>query len=77
MRTSKTTQQYIGCILSIARATLCDHPVWAEAQDEEALEEAIQIVSNLMLREASKNRSRGEGFLLHVSDIEGRKGVEE
>ena len=69
-RTSNQVQQYIGCLLSMARATLWDHSTYAEAQDQESLDKALEIVSNIMANEMTKNINRSKGASLHISDIE-------
>jgi len=68
-RTRKIVQEYVGCLLSMAKATLYDHPCYDEAEDEEALEEALDIVHKMMMREESKNADRRKGAFLHISDI--------
>ena len=68
-RTSKTVQQYVGCLLSMAKATLYDHPCYAEAVDEEALDKALKIVHNMMMREERKNANREEGAFMHLSEV--------
>jgi len=68
-RTQPIVQEYMGCLLSMARATLYDHPVYAEAINQEALDEALTRVHDLLMREENKNATRRKGARLHISEV--------
>lgn len=68
-RTSKIVQEYVGCLLSMAKATLYDHLCYDEAQNQEELDKAITIVHNMMMREEEKNANRRKGARLHISEV--------
>ena len=53
----------------MAKATLYDHPCYAEAEDEEALDKALDIVHKLMMREEEKNTQRRIRASLHISEV--------
>lgn len=68
-RTRPIVQEYVGCLLSMVRATLYDHPVYAEAINQEALDEALTRVHELLIREENKNATRQKGARLHISEV--------
>lgn len=68
-RTTVKVQQYVGCLLSMARATLYDHPTYDEAIDKEALDIAITIIHNMMTSEIRKNINRQKGEYMLISEI--------
>lgn len=68
-RTRPIVQEYIGCLLSMAKATLYDHPTYSEAVDQEALDEALQRVHAMMMKEEDKNANRQKGARLHISEV--------
>ena len=68
-RTRPIVQEYIGCLLSMAKATLYDHPTYNEAVDQEALNEALQRVHAMMMKEENKNANRRKGARLHISEV--------
>jgi len=68
-RTTNKIQEYIGCLLSMARATLYDHPTYAEAIDQESLDQALEIIHRIMTAEMHKNKNRTIGSFKHISEI--------
>lgn len=68
-RTTKKVQEYIGCLFSMARATLYDHPTYEEAIDQEALDEALEVINRIMTAEIHKNENRTIGSFKHISEI--------
>ena len=68
-RTRPIVQQYMGCLLSMAKATLYDHPTYGEAVDQEALDEALRRVHTMMMKEENKNANRRIGARLHISEV--------
>ena len=70
MRTSKTVQEYVGCLLSMARATIYDHATYSEAIDQESLDKALDIVHKIMTNEMLKNKNRECGSWKHISEVD-------
>ena len=65
----KNTQQYVGYILSMARAITWDNSAMECPNDEASFERACEIVSNMFEREISKNPNRLKGMESHFDDI--------
>lgn len=69
MKTNKTTQEYIGYLLSIANSVLWDNSSIAYPKDVKAFEKAEKIVSELFEREINKNQNRKNGHRSCFDDI--------
>jgi len=69
-KTTTTTQEYVGCILSMIWATAWDNSVYAEVDEEDPdFIKATRIVNAMMEREITKNDHRRMGAMKHLSEI--------
>ena len=68
-RNKPIIDQYIGCLLSMAKATLYDHPTYNEAVDQAALDIALRRVHAMMMKEENRNANRRKGARLHISEV--------